>query len=353
MAEKRRGKGGGAGKAPPRPPRAKNGARGLAAGRAPPPVRKAAARKGARPAAAAPAGREPSSPPAPAAQRGRKPKARPAAGSPPAPTGRRKAAARARPPLPRARGLAARPPSDEPDPDGYFVARIRGEEAVRDAPHPLTEAAVEAARGAPRERPPPRLLYDEALGELPWSYGDDALVALPRDPRTLFLYWDHAAGTAQRAWEGLDNGRAELWVFGSLPGGGWERVRVVSFAIEARSWYVHDLEPGRTYRAEIHLVDARRDRLLPAPSNAVDLPPAGPSPRVDDRFARIPWGEPLSGLLAAGPGRPFSDKLRAQLQRLSSWGDGVGPGPAGGRATSPLGPPGASPSSPWGGGRTP
>jgi hypothetical protein len=267
--------------------------------------------------------------------------------------------AKARKPAPRARGLAARPrPSDEPDPESYFVARVRGEEAAREAPRPMTEAAVEAARGAPRaERPEPRGAWDEQLGDLPSSYGDDALVALPRDPRTLYLYWDHRADTLQRGWEGLQGGRSELWIFADLPGGGWERVRVIEFSLESRGWYVHDLEPARVYRAEIHLVDRDQDRLLPRPSNAVMLPPVGPSPVVDDRFARILWSEHLARWLAQWrAGGPFAEDLRAQLLRLSDWsrfGGGTWGGSAGGmggRPSSPSGPPG-SPSSPRGGAR--
>lgn len=375
MAERKRGRTGAAGKAPKAkksgksaPTRAKTGARGLAAAREPAAKRPAStspaanapgrakpvakpARSSAKPAAPAAKGAAARSPKVKAT--GAAPRAAAKAGPEVA-----KAAPKRRRPARRARGMAARPPLEEPDPDGYFVARVRGEEAVRDAPHPMTEAAMESARGAPRtERREPRALFEEALGELPWSYGDDAFVALPRDPRTLFLYWDHASETTRRAWEGIDGGRAEIWVFAELPGGGWERVRVVEFALEARAWYVHDLDPGRVYRAEIHVVDARQDRLLPAPSNPVLLPGSGPSPVVDDRFARIPWGEQLSRLLPAGrAGLPFSEELRAQLLRLSDWsrfggeaGSG-GAGGMGGRPFSPTAPPG-SPSSPWGGGR--
>jgi hypothetical protein len=282
-----------------------------------------------------------------------KPKAAPKAAAPeravPA-GGAAEKPARARKAAPRARGLAARPrPSDEPDAESYFVSRVLGEEAVRAAPHPMTEAAVEAARGAPRaERAEAAPAWDEQLGDLPWAYGDDALVALPRDPRTLYLYWDHSAETLRRAWEGLEGGRAEIWLFAGLAGGGWERVQTVPFALEARGWYLHELEPGRVYRAEIHLVDAQRDRLVPRPSNAVMLPPVGPSPVVDDRFARILWSEHLARWLAEWrAGGPFADDLRAQLARLSDWsrfGGGTWGGSGGG------GPPG-SPSSPWGGGR--
>jgi hypothetical protein len=120
---------------------------------------------------------------------------------------------------------------------------------------------------------------------------------------------------------------------------------------------VHDLEPGRVYRAEIHLVDrGGRERLVPHASNPVVLPPIGPSPVVDDRFVAIPWAFPLPRLLGPGtPGGPFSEELRALLARLSDWNRfrAAGQPGAGGpdlRPTSPAGGPGgpSSPSSPFG-----
>jgi hypothetical protein len=56
-------------------------------------------------------------------------------------------------------------------------------------------------------------------------------------------------------------------------------------------------------------------------SNAVALPTVGPSPDIEDRFARIPWDLPLPRLLGRGQaGGPFSEDLRALLARLSDWG---------------------------------
>jgi uncharacterized protein len=196
-------------------------------------------------------------------------------------------------------------------------------------------------------------VYDERLGDLPWGYGDDAFVALPRDPRTIFLYWDYARDTVARAFEGLDHGRAQLWVF-ARSGADWERIRTLDFALESRGYYVHDLDPGRWYRAEIHVVDrAGRERLLGASSNEVALPPVGPSPVVDDRFIRIPWEVPLGHLLGPGhAGAPFSDDARTMLARLSDWSRfsgttwGGSAGGMGGRPSSPT----SSPSSPFGGG---
>ncbi|HZZ86647.1 MAG TPA: DUF4912 domain-containing protein [Anaeromyxobacteraceae bacterium] len=288
--------------------------------------------------------------------------------------------------------VAAARGEEEPDPESYFVARVRGEAAVKKAPHPMTEGAVEKARGAkgapldaedledeaaegsgaegsapaeweaqPRSgrqgAAPARPAYDEELGELPWSYGDDAFVALPRDPRTLFLYWDYSTATLARGFQ--RGGRAQLWIFGQRGDGGWERLRAIDFALESRSFYVHDLEPGRSYRAEVHVVDrAGEEHALAHPSNEVLLPPFGASPIVDDRFARILWGESLIRWLQQSvAGGLFSADVRAQLARLSDWsrfrtgeswgpGGGSGAGGMGGRPTSP-----SSPFGPSGGGR--
>jgi hypothetical protein len=194
--------------------------------------------------------------------------------------------------------------------------------------------------------------YEENLGELPWGYGDDAFVALPRDPKTLFLYWDFSGATTSAAFVGLDHGRAQLWVF-VRAGEGWERIRTIDFALEARGFYVHDLEPGRVYRAEVHAVDrSGRDRLVGRSSNEMMLPPMGPSPIIDDRFIRIPWEMPLGRLLGPGhAGGPFSAEARALLARLSDWSrfsarGGGSAGGMGGRPTSPGMT--SSPSSPFG-----
>jgi len=233
------------------------------------------------------------------------------------------------------------------DPEGFFVARVRGEEGVRAAPRSLLEQAE------PDDEPGAPALYDEELGELPWSYGDDTLMALPRDPRTLFVYWDHGAASLEAGFRGLDHPRVQIWVFAEQDG--WQHVRTLECALESRGYYVHDLEPGRRYRAEIHVVDRRgQERLLGHSSNATGLPPLGASGLVDDRFVLIPWDLPLGALLGPGtPGGPFSEGLRALLARLSDWSrlqggaGGGGTGGTGGRPTSLGGPPvGGGPSSP-------
>ncbi len=247
-----------------------------------------------------------------------------------------------------ARRKTARPGEGLPDPEGYFVARVRGEEAVRDAPHAMGESGSDQPWSAETEGVGASK-YDEGLGDLPWGYGDDAFVALPRDPTTLFLYWDLAQETVARGFDGLDHGRAQLWLF-ARAGEGWDRLGTIEFALESRGYYLHDLEPGRTYRAEIHAIDRRgQERLVGRSSNPVSLPPVGPSPIIDDRFARIPWDMPLGRLLGPGhAGAPFSDEARALLARLSDWSRFSGPtwgsaGGMGGRPFSPTSSPGGKP----------
>jgi uncharacterized protein len=245
----------------------------------------------------------------------------------------------------RARGA---PPEGLPDPEGYFVARVRGEEAIRESPHPMAEMGSDSPQpqwaegvGVPR--------FEERLGELPSGYGDDAFVALPRDPKTVFLYWDHAHDTLAQSFGGMDQARAQLWVFARSEAG-WDRLRTVDFALESRGYYVHDLEPGRTYRAEIHAVDRQgRERMIGRGSNEVTLPRVGPSPIIDDRFIRIPWDMPLGRLLGPGhPGAPFPDEARRLLERLSDWSRfGATWGSAGGMGGRPFSPT-SSPSSPAG-----
>jgi hypothetical protein len=218
--------------------------------------------------------------------------------------------------------LPSRPPLVEGlDPDGYFIARIRGEEAARLAPHPMTEGAERedsmSLRALAEVPVPPD---DEGLGELPPSYGEDVFVGLPRDPRTLFFYWDHSPGTVAQAFEWLDRPRAQIRIFGLRPDGEWDLVRTAEFALESRGFYVHDLEPGRTYRGEIHAVSRDgRERVVGGPSNEVALPSSGPSPVVSDRFASIPWDLPLdSWLRDVRGGGAFPEELRSLLARLSA-----------------------------------
>ena len=240
----------------------------------------------------------------------------------------------------------------EPRPEGHLVSRVRGEKEAHDAPHALTEdqlaepgsIAAELEELVVAEEPLPTTAapaFDEGLGDLPLGYGDDALVALARDPFTLWCYWDFDHHTVQEAMRGLENPHARMRILeqGKL-------VRELDFALESRSFYISDLTPGRHYRVELYFygTDGKQQRIG-RPSNTIGLPPRGPSPIIDDRFVTLPWGMPLARrhdlFTRARPEGGFSGEDRDALRAASSGrplgaSETMGPGapPAGGGSQS-------------------
>jgi hypothetical protein len=200
----------------------------------------------------------------------------------------------------------------------------------------------EGAEGAPLPAEVFRRAPPDEPGELPSSYGEDTLVVLPRDPRTLFVYWDHAEATLREGFRDLEAPRVELWLY-ARAGDGWELLRRAPLALESRGFYVHGVDAGRAYRAELRVVDrAGRERLLGPGSGDAEVPPAGPSRIVDDRFVRLAWEQPLGPPLGPGHGGPvFPADARAALARRSEWNGGAAGGAT--RPGSPGGGPGAPP----------
>lgn len=173
-----------------------------------------------------------------------------------------------------------------------MVARVAGEKEAFHAPIPLVEERLPPAP-EPSPGPPP----------LPAAYRDDAFVALARDPFTLWLTWDFAPETVERAMEGLHDPRTKLRIYQ-----GAHRVRDLDFALESTSYYVSELSPGESYQAEIVCIGANGERRLGERSNAVRLPNFGPAAWTDDRFATLPWDVRLPrGLHAVVEPFPFPD----------------------------------------------
>jgi hypothetical protein len=122
-------------------------------------------------------------------------------------------------------------------------------------------------------------------------------MALARDPHTLFISWDFSPATLARAKDGLDSPRPVLRVYE-----GDRVVRVEEFAIESRSFYIHGLPPGRSYRVEAHFVgrDGRSRRIGPS-THPVVLPHDGLSEDTMVRFMRMPPPPPPTVIVAPQP----------------------------------------------------
>ncbi|HEX4385150.1 MAG TPA: DUF4912 domain-containing protein, partial [Myxococcales bacterium] len=96
----------------------------------------------------------------------------------------------------------------------------------------------------------------DGLGELPRGYDDGRLVALVRDPETLFIYWDFSTHQIGQAFAGLGAAKAilKLW---NTRGAGADLVRESDVHLEARGWYLRDLPSGLEVRVEIWAVGER------------------------------------------------------------------------------------------------
>jgi len=183
-----------------------------------------------------------------------------------------------RPVLTRGRATAA-----EPVVEGFFVARMVGPDEARR--RHLTDEFHAVAPPVPA---------------LPGPYGGGRIFTLPRDPSTLFVFWDARAA-------GLRLESGERIVVRILEGD--DRVRELQADALGRGYYVEGLSPSATYRAEAWAVGPQGERPLGITSVPVVLPGIGRSAdRV--RFLRVPWSLPLPRLrefLRAGSSR-FSER---------------------------------------------
>ena len=175
---------------------------------------------------------------------------------------------------------------------------------------------------------------NDGLGELPWLYGDGRLVALVRDPSTLFIYWDFSQQQIEQAFAGLGRSRAVVQLWTGRTGG--ELVREQEVHLEARSWYVRELPAGSDLRAELWALGEKGARMLRA-TRPVKLPPAVPSDVLEAFYLRLPLDQALSAGLnhgrplnyggAAPPG--WERRLQPRAFTGSSYGPGLGNGSGG------------------------
>jgi hypothetical protein len=154
--------------------------------------------------------------------------------------------------------------------------------------------------------PPKEHGFVEELGELPWTYGDGRLVALIRDPQTIYVYWDLSQQQIEQAFGGLGTARASLKLWNSR---GNDLIREIEVHLDSRGWYVRELPSALELRVELWALGERGARMLRA-ARPIKLPPSSPSDVLDEVYATLPLGSPLRGDPVIG-GRPLAWKSGA------------------------------------------
>ncbi len=115
---------------------------------------------------------------------------------------------------------------------------------------------------------------------LPDGYGDNKVVLMTRDPRTIYSYWEINKITEDRvrqevASKGLTPAKSVLRVYDITEGVENLDERMVSdFELKnwANSWYIHVDVPGRSWMAEVGILCQTGEFFSLARSNNVSTP---------------------------------------------------------------------------------
>jgi hypothetical protein len=160
--------------------------------------------------------------------------------------------------------------------------RLPPEEEVAPVPASLQVAQPVPADAAPGE--PAHMLDDSPL---PRGYDVDECVAIPVDPRTLYVYWEVRDKTLAFVRTSRPGGAIALRVLVVIPT--WdgpqssERTHEVTNALG--DFFVRDLPAGCVVRAAIgYLVEGVFEPIAHSP--ALETPPGAPSPLVADTLVR-------------------------------------------------------------------
>lgn len=151
---------------------------------------------------------------------------------------------------------------------------------------PTSSAAVDAtaAAGSAAAAEPMHMLDDAPL---PTRYDVDECVAIPVDPRTLYVYWEVREPTLSYVRAARPDGVLALRVVVIVPTWDGPRSTVRDHEVGATlgDYFVRDLPAGCVVRAAVGWKHG--DAFLPvAHSPALDTPPGAPSPLVADVLVR-------------------------------------------------------------------
>ena len=133
-------------------------------------------------------------------------------------------------------------------------------------------------------------------GDIPSGYGTTESYLLPKDPAWMFLFWEITAQTFDcvRAQYGevLDNSRTVIRLYditgvNYFDGTNADAYYDMPVIFDAKSWYIHAPQAGRSYVADLGFVTPQGQFILLTRSNATTLPPGKVSDVIDDKWMSV------------------------------------------------------------------
>lgn len=130
----------------------------------------------------------------------------------------------------------------------------------------------------------------ERMWRLPPFYGRDVVKVMVQSPTVLFIYWEITwprmrmiASYLQADYRQIQKGLRIYDVTDRMfDGGNAHSIRDVMVETDAHNWFIHDVEPNRTYIADFGLYE--HGRFCPILRS---------EPVATPRSTKAEWGEPL------------------------------------------------------------
>ncbi|MBR4355658.1 MAG: DUF4912 domain-containing protein [Elusimicrobiaceae bacterium] len=132
-----------------------------------------------------------------------------------------------------------------------------------------------------------------AEADIPTGYGKTESYLLPKDPAWLFLFWEITTGTLDfiraQYGEALQTARTiirlhDITDVAVFDGNNSVCHYDMPVIFEARSWYIHAPQSGRSYIADLGYLTADGNFILVSRSNVTTLPPGKVSDIIDDKW---------------------------------------------------------------------
>ncbi len=143
---------------------------------------------------------------------------------------------------------------------------------------------------------PVRPTVPQEQGDIPCGYGTTESYLLPKDPAWMFLFWEITAQTFDcvRAQYGevLDHSRTVIRLYDVSGVNYFDGTNACAYydmpvIFDAKSWYIHAPQAGRSYVADLGFVTPQGQFILLTRSNTTTLPPGKVSEVVDDQWMSV------------------------------------------------------------------
>lgn len=134
-------------------------------------------------------------------------------------------------------------------------------------------------------------------GDIPSGYGTTESYLLPKDPAWMFLFWEITSDTfdyvrSQYGQDALNHARTVIRLYDITGVNYFDGTNANTFydmpvVLDAKSWYIHAPQSGRSYIADLGFILQNGQFVLLTRTNVTSLPPGKISDVIDDKWMSV------------------------------------------------------------------